>query len=318
MKLREKLQSTSNNYPVFDWDKILKQKPYLTATFVIPCFNSADSIELVIDSIINQDLSGNIKEIILVDDGSTDQTLTLVNKKEKSIKIPLKILKNSERMYAAFCRNMGIQESTGDLVCFLDSDIIIPPNYLQYHLLLHQYLPDCVSWSLRSFIEKLDFQELKSPFPVTNFVRDFRWDKIIPQEWCDSPERAPFASKKINLVKDTNYLRDLGYFKSYFWRLPETCLTCAICYNREDLLTIKGAPNNFKGWGFNDVSMAAKAISLGRYIVPVLEAGVYHINHPARSGESKYIEFNKNKERYKKMLEMTIEETYHWTLPNLE
>jgi len=76
------------------------------------------------------------------------------------------------------------------------------------------------------------------------------------------------------------------------------------------LLKVKGAPDNFVGWGFNDTSMAAKVISLNRYVIPVLPASVYHINHPARSKDKKYLEFEMNKKRYGKMLQLEQKESF--------
>lgn len=84
---------------------------------IIPMHNSSKYILECIDSVINQTYKN--LEIILVDDRSKDSTLKKVNKiKDKRIKI-IKLKKNSG---AAVARNKGIEASTGDYICFLDSD----------------------------------------------------------------------------------------------------------------------------------------------------------------------------------------------------
>jgi hypothetical protein len=85
-------------------------------------------------------------------------------------------------------------------------------------------------------------------------------------------------------------------------------------------MTVKGCPHNFVGWGFNDTAMAAKVIALGRAVVPVLNATVYHLDHKARSGgaSQKWSEFTKNRRRYQKMLQMPLEDTFRYDIAELD
>lgn len=84
---------------------------------IIPMHNSSNYIIKCINSVINQ--TYNNLEIILIDDNSDDKTLKKVKKiKDNRIKI-IKLKNNSG---AAIARNKGIEISTGDYICFLDSD----------------------------------------------------------------------------------------------------------------------------------------------------------------------------------------------------
>lgn len=84
---------------------------------IIPMYNSSKYIVECVNSVINQTYKN--LEIILVDDKSNDSTLKKVNRiKDKRIKI-IKLKKN---VGAAEARNKGIEASTGDYICFLDSD----------------------------------------------------------------------------------------------------------------------------------------------------------------------------------------------------
>lgn len=84
---------------------------------IIPMYNSSKYIVECVNSVINQTYKK--LEIILVDDKSNDSTLKKVNRiKDKRIKI-IKLKKN---VGAAEARNKGIEASTGDYICFLDSD----------------------------------------------------------------------------------------------------------------------------------------------------------------------------------------------------
>jgi len=84
---------------------------------IIPMHNSSKYILECVDSVINQTYKN--LEIILIDDKSTDDTLEKVSSiKDKRIKL-IKFKKNEG---AAKARNKGIEEATGDYLCFLDSD----------------------------------------------------------------------------------------------------------------------------------------------------------------------------------------------------
>lgn len=82
---------------------------------IIPTYNNGQFIKEAIDSVLNQTYSEI--EIIVVDDGSTDNTRKIVEKYKNRVKYLYK-----ENSGSASARNMGIRESSGELIAFLDSD----------------------------------------------------------------------------------------------------------------------------------------------------------------------------------------------------
>lgn len=91
---------------------------------VIVCRNEEANIQSCINSILEQDDAIN-PEIILVDDGSTDNTIELAEKSAPSIRIISNPCRNLSKN-----RNIGWRATTSDLVCFLDADCIAPKNWL--------------------------------------------------------------------------------------------------------------------------------------------------------------------------------------------
>lgn len=89
-------------------------------SIIIPTFNRCDFIHSAIESAINQ---SEIVEIIVVDDGSSDNTENVV----KSIDYPIKYFYQNNKGVSA-ARNLGIREASGDYLIFLDSDDIITPD----------------------------------------------------------------------------------------------------------------------------------------------------------------------------------------------
>lgn len=83
---------------------------------IIPVYNRENTIKRCIQSIINQ--TKKVWEIIVVDDGSIDNTISILQSIECQY---LKIIKQNHRGPQA-ARNLGILNSTGDYIAFLDSD----------------------------------------------------------------------------------------------------------------------------------------------------------------------------------------------------
>ncbi|MGM9850501.1 MAG: glycosyltransferase family 2 protein [Bacilli bacterium] len=86
-------------------------------SIIIPVHNSEKYILECMNSVINQTYKN--LEIILIDDKSTDNSVNIIKSiKDKRIRL-IELKQNSG---AAIARNKGIEASTGDYICFLDSD----------------------------------------------------------------------------------------------------------------------------------------------------------------------------------------------------
>ena len=89
---------------------------------IIPCYNSEQNIIQVLLSIFSQTLA--VHEVIVIDDGSTDQSYQLIlNFKEQHNITNLKLVKQTNAGPAS-ARNHGITLAEGDWIAFLDSDDI--------------------------------------------------------------------------------------------------------------------------------------------------------------------------------------------------
>ncbi|HKJ31868.1 MAG TPA: glycosyltransferase family 2 protein [Balneolales bacterium] len=93
-------------------------------SIIIPTYNRAEFITHAIQSIIEQLV--NDWEVIVVDDGSTDNTRDKVLSFDDE-RIKYVYQNNQERSVA---RNRGIKEANGEYICFLDSDDWYLPNHL--------------------------------------------------------------------------------------------------------------------------------------------------------------------------------------------
>ena len=96
----------------------------LTISVVIPTYNYGRFIAEAIRSVFDQTLLPS--EVIVVDDGSTDNTADIVREFREVVKYV-----RQENAGVCAARNRGVLESTGELIAFLDADDIWEPTKLE-------------------------------------------------------------------------------------------------------------------------------------------------------------------------------------------
>ena len=107
-----------------------KKNSQLIFTIILTTYNSKNYINKTLKSIFAQKFDNF--QLIIVDDGSTDNTLKIIKNLKKKNKYNLKILKLSHRGSPARSRNEGIKKSKGKYICFLDCDDTFHRNKLNY------------------------------------------------------------------------------------------------------------------------------------------------------------------------------------------
>ena len=131
---------------------------------IIPTYNRADILPIAIASVINQKYQD--WELIVVDDGSTDNTKEVVEGIDDS-RVKYLYQQNAERSAA---RNNGVDHSQGKYICFLDSDDFYEENYLQEmynHIIEHNFpveliIGSMVRWYNESKQEKTEMPEIRN------------------------------------------------------------------------------------------------------------------------------------------------------------
>jgi len=92
---------------------------FYPVSVIVPTYNRAEFLNRALMSVVKQTVK--CSEIIVVDDGSTDDTANLLHKFSRTIEIPLKIIRQENKGPAA-ARNLGITSAKQEYVAFLDSD----------------------------------------------------------------------------------------------------------------------------------------------------------------------------------------------------
>ena len=125
------------------------EKKNKTVSVLIPMFNSEKYLAQTIESVLNQTVDPT--EIIVYDDGSTDDSIKIAmefEKKEPDGKnIPIRIVKGEKNMGIGFARKRLVEEANTDNVCFISSDDMLLPIYIETMLKEAKNHPDTLLYS---------------------------------------------------------------------------------------------------------------------------------------------------------------------------
>lgn len=147
---------------------------------IIPSYNSAIFLPEAIDSVISQDYSN--WELIIIDDGSTDETASLVSKYlSKDDRISY-FFQTNQKMASA--RNSGIRLARGKYVAFLDADNIFLPDKLSKQVSFMETNLECgVSYGKINYFYNKDKSILyKNEQP--EFSGDI-FEKVLPRNFIN-------------------------------------------------------------------------------------------------------------------------------------
>jgi mycofactocin system glycosyltransferase len=102
-------------------------------TVIIPTRDRAEVLAECLESVFGEDYPSDRMEVIVIDDGSKDETRILVRTR------PCRLLTNPESRGQSYCRNLGAQHAKGEILAFLDSDCVAGRLWLRA-------LVSCFQW----------------------------------------------------------------------------------------------------------------------------------------------------------------------------
>lgn len=109
-------------------------------TVIVPTYNRSQLLQYTLQSIKDQSFPNKSMEIIVVDDGSADNTKEIVDRFRGSLS--LKYFFQEDVGYrVATARNIGIENATGSIVLFVDSGIILTRDCIAAHVTSHRENP---------------------------------------------------------------------------------------------------------------------------------------------------------------------------------
>jgi len=162
---------------------------------VIPLYNKAKTIERAIRSVLEQKHLPD--EIVIVDDGSTDEGASIA--RNISSDIPIRVISQENRGVAA-ARNRGIQESQHEWIALLDADDTWDSMFISTMIHLHDRYPFC--GVLASAYGHTDQRGVSQTIKLNNMPFEDDCGELTNYFEVASSSNPPFCSISVMIRKD--------------------------------------------------------------------------------------------------------------------
>lgn len=251
-----------------------------TLSVVVPYYNTGYIFERFLYFLGRAiDKADTDVQVVVVDDGST--VLKARDFMKSSIK-NIRLVEHVVNRGRTDARNTGLEHATGELILFLDSDVMVDEQLIINHLALHDAAAKQNKRSIVvSFFEFTDkYDERIESDRLTNedlVINDFRIECTYGPTWIGCEDDKVYVGQHMKIVDDTNFFRQWqGQHRA--WMLPNMILGGAFSVYKAEINAIGNFDTRFKGYGFTETSAVTRMVAeLDNVVIPSLNGGALHI-----------------------------------------
>ncbi len=225
---------------------------------IIPTYNRKRLLEPVLKSLMDQRYPADRYEVIVVDDGGSDGSDALVREMALDAKTALRYLRQEDKGYRpGTARNLGARHAKGDILLFLDGDVVAHPDLLLQHARFHARWPD------RIILGYVCAHTCLNTYDVPGVIRAVE-DKML--------DDLPLLPE----LRDSTYSRcldDLDSYHSYWTTFFSNNVSLAKWIFDE----AGGFDDSFRGWGIEDNELGYRLARAGYKFTVSRKAVGFHI-----------------------------------------
>lgn len=252
---------------------------------VIATYQREERLGLCLAALVTQ----RPKEVVVIDDGGTDKSLEVVRR--WATQMPIKYVWHPhDRFGLSQSRNEGAALARGDLLVFIDSDILLNPNALEAYTRLYEQYPNC---AVAGYYKYLPGMEMSTAHVA------YMWDRVwnmklprldIPQKYKPIGKDVREAWHNVGPDRKEHIGADLFQEEGFLSASPFMLLGGNMAIPRHIFNETGGFDENFRQYGGEDAEMSLAILSAGygiRYSKAAAGAHMAHeIHAEVREGEN--------------------------------
>ena len=204
-------------------------------SIVVPIYNCSKFLDVCINSLINQDYKN--LEIILVNDGSKDNSLEICKKYEKSDN-RIKII-DKENGGVSSARNAGLTVAQGDYILFVDADDFLDNRYVStlYNIAIDNDNNVMIMCKVKKFESEEEVNGLVETLSNKNIIYKnnelFKLyiDKLLNPPYCKLYNRLTIVNNNIKFDESLSLGEDLLFNLEYIKFIDKAIVSCNYLYN---------------------------------------------------------------------------------------
>ncbi|HVA32576.1 MAG TPA: glycosyltransferase family A protein [Candidatus Baltobacteraceae bacterium] len=145
----------------------------MRASIQLCTFNRAALLERVLDACFEQTVPEHAYEVVLVNDGSSDDTPAVIERARRRANCAFVVV-DQPNSGLAKGRNAGIARASGERIVFIDDDVLPLPNFVEEHLRSHASYPQAIVRGGAINVE--NFDELPPPvWSIKDYSGNYFW-----------------------------------------------------------------------------------------------------------------------------------------------
>lgn len=175
---------------------------------IVPVYNTEKYLKDCLNSLVNQTLKDI--EIIIINDGSTDKSLELLNDYASKYKNIIIINKKNEGQ--AIARNLGIKSANGEYIAFVDSD-----DYIELNMFEELYKDSEKKYDIVMCNFYKTFENYEEKGMIETFADN---DNVLPQEYAITSPGPCNKIYKTSFLKNNNFKFPEGIIYEDYASIP--------------------------------------------------------------------------------------------------
>ncbi len=236
-------------------------------SLIIVTYNWSKALDFCLQSVLRQ--SHLPDEVIIADDGSNEQTLSLINKYQKTFPIQLIHVWHEDKGFRlTTIRNKGIAIAKYPYIIQIDGDILLDPHFIEDHL----------RFAKRNYFVRGSRSLLNEKFTKEIFENEAMPDIGFLLKNCEHKLNSKRNLLIARFMRNKYKTRGKNYFN---------VIGCNMAYWKDDAIRINGYNEALIGWGCEDIEFSLRMLKAGVKKQSLKMAGVaFHLFHKQSSRDS--------------------------------